>query len=70
MIPVEIITLLGSALVSGTMSLWSMSIKNKQEENKMMISAMRAEGELYQAARDNKSPGVGWVQQFIAVVGP
>ena len=69
MIPVEIITLLGSALVSGVMSIWSMSLKSKQEANKMMISSMKQEGAMYQAARENPSADASWTQRFIAVVG-
>ena len=37
-LPVEMITMLGSSILGGVMSIWSQSIKAKQEEQKMLLA--------------------------------
>jgi hypothetical protein len=37
-LPVEMITMLGSSVLGGIMSIWSQSIKAKQDEKKNVIS--------------------------------
>ena len=37
-LPVEMITMLGSSLLGGFMSIWSQSIKAKQDEQKMLLA--------------------------------
>ena len=37
-LPVEMITMLGSSVLGGVMSIWSQSIKAKQEEQKMLLA--------------------------------
>ena len=36
-LPVEMLTMLGSSLLGGLMSIWGQSIKAKQEEQKMLL---------------------------------
>ena len=43
-LPVEMITMLGSSLLGGFMSIWGQSIKAKQEEQKMLLA--RAETQM------------------------
>mgnify|MGYP005996720239 CR=1 FL=1 len=43
-LPVEMITMLGSSLLGGFMSIWGQSIKAKQEEQKMLLA--RAESQM------------------------
>ena len=38
MFPFEIITMLGSTLLSSVLSLWSQRLKAKQDEQKMLIT--------------------------------
>ena len=38
MFPFEIITMLGSTLISSLLSLWSQRLKAKQDEQKMLIT--------------------------------
>ncbi len=68
-IPAELMTMIGSALLSGVLSLWSQSLKAKEQQTNLMIKGMRAEGDLYQEAREYDNPKVQWVRGFIAVVG-
>ena len=37
-LPVEMITMLGSSVLGGVMSIWSQSIKAKQDEQKMLLA--------------------------------
>ena len=37
-LPVEMITMLGSSLLGGFMSIWGQSIKAKQAEQKMLLA--------------------------------
>ena len=37
-LPVEMITMLGSSLLGGFMSIWGQSIKAKQEEQKLLLA--------------------------------
>ena len=37
-LPVEMITMLGSSLLGGVMSMWSQATKNKQEQQKMLLA--------------------------------
>ena len=36
-LPLELITMLFSTLLGGVMSIWGQSMKNRQEQNKMML---------------------------------
>ena len=55
--PFEIITMLGSTLLSGVMSLWAESRKAKAEEQRLLITRGEFEMKAVKAARDNKSEG-------------
>jgi predicted phage tail protein len=37
-LPVEMITMLGSSLLGGVMSMWSQATKNKQDQQKMLLA--------------------------------
>ena len=37
-LPVEMITMLGSSVLGGVMSMWSQSIKAKQEQQKLLMA--------------------------------
>ena len=39
-IPMELMTMLGSSLLGGIMSIWGQSIKAKEANNKVMMAAM------------------------------
>ena len=65
--PFEIITMLGSTLLSGVMSLWAESRKAKAEEQRLLITRGEFEMKAVKAARDNKSEGFQWTRRIIAL---
>lgn len=69
MIPVEIITMLGSAIVGGVLSLMSANQKAKELQMTLMLSDRKSQQKGYREAREDKGKHVTWVRQFIAVVG-
>ena len=42
-LPVEMITMLGSSILGGVMSMWSQSIKAKQEQQKLLMETEKLE---------------------------
>ena len=49
-IPLEIVTMLGSGILGGVMSLWGQSIKAKQAAHQMMIAGLAQQQQGWQAA--------------------
>jgi len=49
--PFEMITMLGSTVLGGVMSIWSQSIKAKQEEQKMLIQRAEVQQQGFQWTR-------------------
>ena len=65
--PLEIITLLGSTILSGTLKLWSQSIKAKQQEQQLLIARAGVQIKSFRAAREYKSEGFAWTRRIIAL---
>ena len=65
--PFEIITMLGSTLLSGVMSLWAESRKAKAEEQRLLITRGEFEMKAVRAARNNKNEGFQWTRRIIAL---
>ena len=55
--PFEIITMLGSTILGGVMSIWADSRKAKEEQQRMLITRGEFEMKAVKAARDNKDKG-------------
>jgi hypothetical protein len=66
-IPFELITMLGSGLLGGIMSLWSQSIKSKQAQHEMTISALSAQAGVHKEAREYAAPGFQFTRRIIAI---
>ena len=60
--PFEMITMLGSTVLGGVMSIWSLSIKAKQSEQIMLLA--RAE---VKEAREYDNVGFQWTRRIIAL---
>jgi hypothetical protein len=58
-LPVELITMLGSSLLGGVMSIWGQSIQAKEANNKMMMAMMTKEAEVIDKARRYDNPHFG-----------
>jgi len=65
--PFEIITMLGSTLLSSLLSIWSQSRKAKAEEQKLLITRGEFEMKAVQQARRVKDKGFAWTRRIIAL---
>ena len=66
-IPFEIITMLGSTLLGGLMSLWSQSIKAKQAQQAMLMERAKFQQKAVQSAREYENAGFQWTRRIIAL---
>ena len=65
--PFEIITMLGSTLLGGLMSLWSQSIKAKQAQQAMLMERAKFQQKAVQSAREYENVGFQWTRRIIAL---
>ena len=65
--PFEMITMLGSTVLGGVMSIWSQSIKAKQAEQKMLIQRAEVQQEGFKEAREYDNKGFQWTRRIIAL---
>ena len=66
-LPVEMITMLGSSLLGGFMSIWGQSIKAKQAEQKMLLARGKFQMEEIDKARKYENKGFQWTRRLIAL---
>ena len=65
--PFEIVTMLGSTLLSGLLSLWSQRMKAKQEEQKMLIARTEVQNAAISDARNYDNKGFQFTRRIIAL---
>ena len=65
--PFEMITMLGSTVLGGVMSIWSQSIKAKQAEQKMLIQRAEVQQQGFKEAREYDNKGFQWTWRIIAL---
>lgn len=65
--PFEMITMLGSTVLGGVMSIWSQSIKAKQAEQKMLIQRAEVQQQGFKDAREYENKGFQWTRRIIAL---
>jgi len=65
--PFEMITMLGSTVLGGVMSIWSQSIKAKQAEQKMLIQRAEVQTKAFKEAREYENVGFQWTRRIIAL---
>ena len=65
--PFEMITMLGSTVLGGVMSIWSQSIKAKREEQKMLIQRAEVQTAAFKEAREYENTGFQWTRRIIAL---
>ena len=66
-LPVEMITMLGSSVLGGFMSLWSQSIKAKQDEQKMLLARSDNQMKHISDARNYDNKGFQFTRRIIAL---
>ena len=65
--PFEMITMLGSTVLGGVMSIWSQSIKAKQAEQKMLLARAEVQQKGFKEAREYDNAGFQWTRRIIAL---
>ena len=65
--PFEMITMLGSTVLGGVMSIWSQSIKAKQAEQKMLLQRADVQQKGFKEAREYDNVGFQWTRRIIAL---
>ena len=66
-IPFEMITMLGSTVLGGVMSIGSQSIKAKQAEQKMLLQRAEVQTAAFKEAREYENVGFQWTRRIIAL---
>ena len=66
--PFEIITMLGSTVLGGVMSIWADSRKAKAEEQQLLITRGKFQLQAVEAARNVKDKGFQWTRRTIVVL--
>lgn len=66
-IPLELVTMLGSGVLSGVMTLWSQSLKAKQEQHNMLIDTIKVTNAGVEAARKEQNPKIQLTRRIIAL---
>ena len=66
-IPFEMITMLGSTVLGGVMSIWSQKIKAKESEQKLLIERNSVQQKGFKAAREYENVGFQWTRRIIAL---
>ena len=66
--PFEIITMLGSTLLSGFLKVWSASRKAKEEQQKLLIARGKIQLQAIETARNYDNKGFQWTRRIIALV--
>ena len=66
-IPFEMITMLGSTVLGGVMSIWSQSIKAKQAEQNMLLQRAEVQTAAFKEAREYENTGFQWTRRIIAL---
>lgn len=67
MIPLELITFIGSTLIGGVLSLLSMSSKSKSDREAAKLKALNAQADITQVAREQTNEGFLITRRFIAI---
>ena len=66
-LPVEMITMLGSSILGGVMSMWSQSIKAKQEQQNLLLARGKFQMDEINKARKYDNKGFQWTRRIIAL---
>jgi len=66
--PFEIITMLGSTLLSGLLTVWAESRRAKQEAQKLLIARGKFQMQAIAQARNYENVGFQWTRRIIALI--
>lgn len=68
MFPVEVITMLGSALLGGLLKLIGVAMDNSKQKHMMMMQAMAKEASIIKEAREYENRGFQWTRRILAIL--
>ena len=66
--PFELVTMLGSTMLSGVMSMISQNMKAKQDQQKLLLARAEFQAETFRAAREYDNKGFQWTRRIIAIL--
>jgi uncharacterized membrane protein YfcA len=66
-IPLEALTMLGSSVLGGVMTMWGQAAKDKHEQFEMMMKRNEQIEQGVQNARQMQNPNAAWIRRFIVV---
>jgi hypothetical protein len=66
-LPLELVTMLGSGLMSGVMTLWSQSLKAKAEQHSRLMEKVGVHNAAVESARKYNAPGFQFTRRLIAL---
>jgi hypothetical protein len=68
-LPLELVTMLGSTVLGGVMSIWGQSIKAKEAQQKMLMERANFNAQQVNTARDagSKDKHFAWTRRLIAL---
>ena len=68
-LPLELVTMLGSTVLGGVMSVWGQSLKAKEAQQKMLMERANASAGFVQQAREagSKDKHFAWTRRLIAL---
>lgn len=66
-LPIEAVSMIGSTLLGGVMTMWGQAAKDKQDQFKMMMQQNKQIEDSFQSARENKDPFAAWTRRIIAL---
>lgn len=67
--PLELITMLGSTVLGGVMSIWGQALKSRMEQNKMLLQRAEFRAGAVNTAREHgtKDKHFAWTRRLIAL---
>lgn len=65
--PMELITMLGSALLGGIMKVWGMKMEESKMRHEMLLEKASKQMKGFKEAREHKSAGFEWTRRVIAL---
>lgn len=66
-IPLELVTMVGSGLMSGLLALWAQSMRARQQAHDNAIEALKTRAGITERARQYNAPGVAFTRRVLAL---
>jgi len=66
-LPVEMLTMLGSSLLGGVMTIWGQRSKDKANQQKMLLARGKFQMDEVTKAREYDNKGFQWTRRIIAL---